>query len=360
MRQVVLVGAGAMGRAWMDTVARRPDLRVGAVVDLSVASAQQAARERGWDVPCVATVEQALATGDRPDLLLNVTVPDAHRAVSEAALRAGVPVLSEKPVTPRVADALALAAISEQCGTLLATSQSRRHSPGLRAFRDAVAAYGGAAQLDAAFFQNPRFGGFRDEMESPLLVDMAIHTFDQARFVLGSEPESVFCDEFSPPWSWYRGGAAAHAVFRFEDGARFGYSGSWCADGLTTSWNGAWRASAAGGSVEWDGETSVRAQDGDGPVRMRQPADEPEGLDAALAEFLDALEGGPAPSGEIRSNIWSLAMVEAAVASARSGVPARFDEVFAQAAAACVESARTAGDDATADLVASWGGAPPR
>ena len=112
--------------------------------------------------------------------------------------------------------------------------------------------------------------------------------------------------------------------------------------------------------MEWDGETSVRAQDGDGPVRMLHPADEAEGLDAALAEFLDALDGGPAPSGEIRSNIWSLAMVEAAVASARSGAPARFDEVFARAAAACVESARTTGDDATADLVASWGGAPPR
>ena len=360
MRQVVVVGAGAMGRAWMDTVDRRPDLRVGAVVDLSVASAQQAARERGWDVPCVATVEEALAAGDQPDLLLNVTVPDAHRAVSEAALRAGVPVLSEKPVTPRVADALALAAISEQCGTLLATSQSRRHSPGLRAFRDAVAAYGGAAQLDEAFFQNPRFGGFRDEMESPLLVDMAIHTFDQARYVLGSEPASVYCEEFSPPWSWYRGGAAAQAIFRFADGARFAYSGSWCADGLTTSWNGAWRASAAGGSVEWDGEQAVSAQDAHGAPRTLRPVEQAEGLDAALAEFLQALDGGPAPSGEIHANIWSLAMVEAAVASARSGAPVLLDDVFARAAEACVTAARSSGDDATADLVASWGGAPPR
>lgn len=360
MREVVLVGAGAMGRAWMDAVGRRPDVRVSALVDVSVPAARQAAQERGWDIPCVATVAEAFAAVRQPDMLLNVTIPDAHREVSEAALRAGVPVLSEKPVTPTVADALALAAVSELHGTLLATSQSRRHAPGLRVFRDTVAAYGGAGQLDAAFFQNPRFGGFRDEMDSPLLVDMAIHTFDQARFVLESEPESVYCEEFSPSWSWYRGGAAAQAVFRFGNGARFGYSGSWCADGLTTSWNGAWRASSAGGSVEWDGEGTVRAQGREGPVQALPLPDEPEGLDAALAEFVDALEGGPAPSGEIRTNIWSLAMVEAAVASARTGSPVRFDDVFADAAAACVAAARAAGDDAVADLVASWGGAPPR
>lgn len=360
MREVVLVGAGGMGRAWMDVIERRPGLRVSALVDVSVAAAQAAARERGWDVPCLATVAEAFAVVEPPSMLLNVTIPEAHRAVSEAALRAGVPVLSEKPVTPTVADALALAAASEQQGVLLATSQSRRHLAGLRAFRDAVAAYGGAAQLDAAFFQNPRFGGFRDEMDSPLLIDMAIHTFDQARYVLGSEPASVYCEEFSPPWSWYRGAAAAEAVFRFADGARFAYSGSWCADGLTTSWNGAWRASTAGGSVEWDGEQAVRAQDADGAPHTLRPLEQAEGLDAALAEFLQALDGGPTPSGEIRANIWSLAMVEAAVASARSGVPVLLDEVFARAAEACVTEARSSGDDATADLVASWGGAPPR
>jgi predicted dehydrogenase len=360
MRRVVVVGAGGMGRAWLDTVARRGDLAVSGIVDVSVRAAETAARERGWDIPCVASVEEAFAQAGRPDLLLNVTVPEAHRAVSEAALRAGVPVLSEKPITPTVADALALAALSEATGVLLATSQSRRHSAGIRAFRDAVTAAGNAAQLTAAFFQNPRFGGFRDEMASPLLVDMAIHQFDQARYVLGAEPESVYCDEFSPPWSWYRGGAAAEAVFRFAGGARFAYSGSWCADGLTTSWNGDWRASAPTGSVRWDGERDVIVQGREGDPRPVAVGGGAEGLDAALEEFLAALDGGPAPSGEVGSNIWSLAMVEAAVASARSGAPVLLRDVFAEASAAAVAEARAAGESAIADVLAAWGGAPPR
>ena len=168
--------------------------------------------------------------------------------------------LSEKPVTPTVYEALLLAGLSEATGVLLATSQSRRHSPGIRAFRDALRSLGGAGQLDVQFFQNPRFGGFRDEMEHPLLIDMAIHQFDQARYILGADPVSVYCEEFNPPWSWYRGDAAAQAIFRFDDGTRFSYTGSWCADGLTTSWNGSWRGSAPDGAASWDGETGVVAQ----------------------------------------------------------------------------------------------------
>ncbi|MBW9121095.1 Gfo/Idh/MocA family oxidoreductase [Microbacterium trichothecenolyticum] len=349
-----------MGRAWLDTVAHRDDLRVSAIVDVSVETARGAAAERGWDIPCVSSVDEAFVAAGRPGMLLNVTIPEAHRAVSEAALRHGVPVLSEKPVTPTVSDALALAAVSELTGVLLATSQSRRYSAGIRSFREEVAGAGGAAQLTAMFFQNPRFGGFRDEMESPLLIDMAIHTFDQARYVLGADPVSVYCDEFSPPWSWYRGDAAAEAVFRFEDGARFAYSGSWCADGLTTSWNGSWRASTASGSVSWDGEAEVRAQYRDGDPRTVPVGGGEEGLAAALAEFVAALDGGPAPSGEVRANIWSLAMVEAALASARTGQAVRLDDVFAAASAHATQAARAIGDHAVAEAIAAWDGAPPR
>ena len=39
-------------------------------------------------------------------------------------------------------------------------------------------------------------------MDSPLLVDMSIHTFDAARYVTGADPVSVQCTEFNPAWSW--------------------------------------------------------------------------------------------------------------------------------------------------------------
>lgn len=358
MRDVIVVGAGAMGRNWMDTVARRDDLRLAAVVDVVLPAARAAAEERGGGVASFASLGEALAAAPA-SIVVNVTIPEAHFEVSSQALRAGVPVLTEKPVTPTVREALYLAAISEATGVLLATSQSRRHSGGIRAFRDALAALGGAEQLDTRFFQNPRFGGFRDEMDSPLLVDMAIHSFDQARYLLGSEPTSVYCEEFSPSWSWYRGAAAAHAVFRFADGSRFAYSGSWCADGLTTSWNGDWRANAPDGSAVWDGEAGVTAQGRDGDPRRLPLPSGLEGLDAALDEFVTALDGGPLPSGEIHRNIWSLAMVEAAVRSAAEGRPVTLEAVFRAASEGALSDARTAGDDGAVEALRARDGIPP-
>ena len=37
-----------MGRAWMDTIARRPDTRVSAIVDVMPGAARSAADERRW------------------------------------------------------------------------------------------------------------------------------------------------------------------------------------------------------------------------------------------------------------------------------------------------------------------------
>ena len=347
-RDVIVVGAGGMGQAWLDTIARRADLRVSAVVDVVEQAAQACIDRRGLDASAFTDVDQALAAAPA-DLLVNVTIPEAHLPVSSASVRAGVPVLTEKPVTPTVAEALRLAALSRSRGVLVATSQSRRHARGITAFRDALRAAGGAEQLDAQFFQNPRFGGFRDRMPHPLLVDMAIHTFDQARFVLGTEPVSVYCEEFNPSWSWYDGAAAAEAVFAFAGGSRFAYSGSWCADGLQTSWNGAWRGSAAGGTASWDGETDVRTQGRDGDAASLPLPDADEGLDAALAEFLSALDGGPAPSGEIHRNIWSLAMVEAAVTSAEQGRRVLLSDIFDEALQTALRTATEDERDALAD-----------
>ncbi|MGB3730697.1 Gfo/Idh/MocA family protein [Microbacterium sp.] len=347
-RDVVVVGAGGMGQAWLDSIARRRDLHVSAVVDVVEQAAQASVVARGLDAAVFTDVQQALTTAP-VDLVVNVTIPEAHLAVSSAAVRMGVPVLTEKPVTPTVAEALRLAALSRARGVLVATSQSRRHTRGITAFRDALRTAGGAEQLDAQFFQNPRFGGFRDRMPHPLLIDMAIHTFDQARFVLGTEPVSVYCEEFNPSWSWYDGDAAAEAVFAFADGARFSYSGSWCADGLQTSWNGDWRGSAVGGTASWDGETDVRLQSRDGDVERPPLPDADEGLDAALAEFVAALDGGSAPSGEIHRNIWSLAMVEAAVASAEQGRRVLLADIFAQARQTALLTATDDERDALAD-----------
>ena len=57
----------------------------------------------------------------------------------------------------------------------------------------------------------------------------------------------------------------------------------------------------------------------------------PEQIAGSLAEFVDALRQGTVPTGEAHSNMLSLAMVEAAIRSAREARRVRIDEVLADA-----------------------------
>jgi predicted dehydrogenase len=168
-------------------------------------------------------------------------------------------------------------------------------------------------------------------MAEPLLVDMAIHQFDLARKLIGSEPVSVYCESYNPEWSWFDGNAAANAVFTFADGTRFAFTGSWCAPGLETSWNGRWRASASGGTATWDGDNPPVAELASGEALPAVLVDDPEQIAGSLVEFVAAVRDSTVPQSEVHSNVISVAMVEAAVRSASLGTPVRIADILESA-----------------------------
>jgi predicted dehydrogenase len=210
-------------------------------------------------------------------------------------------------------------AAAEASDRLLMVSQSRRYWRNLDAFRGQIAQLGRIGLVECSFFKAPHFGGFRDEMAYPLLIDMAIHQFDLARDLIGSEPEAVYCESFNPAWSWYAGDAAAEAVFEFTGGTRFAFTGSWCSPGLETSWNGSWRVSGERGTATWDGDHEPQARGADEQPISASVGNGPEQIAGSLAEFVAALRTGDTPSGEAHSNVLSLSMVEAAIRSAAEG-----------------------------------------
>lgn len=331
--RVIQVGSGGMGLVWLDLLTRNPDVELVGLVDLNLELAASALRDRSLEhLPTARSITELLQTC-AAEAVVNVTVPAAHHAVNLEAMCAGLPVLCEKPIAPTVAEAISLAAASEVTGMLLMTSQSRRYYQSITQFRQLVSTIGDIGTLTSEFFLAPRFGGFRDEMEYPLLVDMAIHTFDAARYILGAEPISVYCDSFNPSWSWYAGDASAMAIFDFDSGTRLSYSGSWCSPGVETSWNGRWLATGRNGAATWDGErdTAVSYDDDTRKAPVAPDDDSPEEIAGALAEFIVAIRTGSVPSGEVRSNIRSLAMVEAAVHSAQSGVRVQIDVLLEDA-----------------------------
>ncbi len=324
----MLVGAGRMGRSWAGAIVDNPDTSLVGWVDLSTDRVAEGIEAAGLsNVAVEEHIEPALLKCS-PDFVVDVAVPEAHHEITGYCLEQRVAVLGEKPLAANLEEARDLLRTSERTSTLFVVSQNRRYNTGLAAFKSLVAQrLGGVGQLNAEFYRAPHFGGFRDEMDSPLLVDMAIHTFDAARYVTGADPVSVQCTEFNPPWSWYRGAASAVAEFEFEGGLRFSYEGSWCADGLETSWESSWRAVGALGSAAWDGASNpiaeVRSPGGEGAELERIEAPSAtisgDGIAGSLADFVRALRTGETPMSECHDNIKSFAMVMAALESSRSG-----------------------------------------
>lgn len=347
----VLVGAGGMGRKWARVLQASSDVECVAVVDFNLAAAESAIEEAGLK-DCRTAVSLTELEDLDIEMVVNATIPEAHRQVTLEAFSRGIPVLSEKPIAPTVADGMALVAAAEAYGTFLMVSQSRRYFDAVTAIKRGLPKIGELGIISHQFFKAPRFGGFREKMEHVLLVDMAIHPFDLARFLVGSTPTAVYCEDFNPSWSWYEGAAAAHAVFEFSSGVRFGYTGSWCSPGNETSWNGEWRISGSEGTIEWDGEDLPRMTVGaDEPEVLTPSNSEPLEIAGALGEFVEALKTGSVPFGEAHRNLLSLAMVEAAITSSERRSSVDMGEILQDA---LVQARQRERDEKVSSVLNSW------
>lgn len=212
-----------------------------------------------------------------------------------------------------------------------AVMQDRRYLDPIVRFRHVLTsrAIGPLTTINADFYVGAHFGGFRDEKEHVLLLDMAIHSFDQARYLSGADPVSVYCHEWNPSGSWYRHGASAMAIFEMSNGVEFNYRGSWCAEGLNTSWECAWRAVGEKGTAVWDGHDSIHAEcvaGTEGFIREQQPVTIPElprpghvGHAGVIYDVLDCVKSDRTPQTICHDTIKNPAMVHAAIESATTG-----------------------------------------
>jgi len=341
--RAVVAGAGKLGPYWARELLEHPDCELAGWVDLDPARVRAEARRLGvGDVPAGPSLE-AMLDAQRPDFVVNVTAPAAHHAIVLAALRRGIPVLTEKPMAATLAEAVEMVAAADRAERLLMVSQNRRYMPELAAFRDTVGRLGPLSDLTCDFYiaHRDRAAEFLFAFAQPLLLDMAIHLFDGARAITGADPLSVYCEAHNPPWSWYSGPAAASAIFRMSDGLRFTFTGNWAAYGFQTSWTGSWRATGERGSVTWAGAGAPRVEPAPGervvasvPVTVPRDPARFLGLAGALADFVAALRTGSVPAGECHDNLRSLAMCHAAVESAARGVPVAVEPGGDESAAA--------------------------
>jgi myo-inositol 2-dehydrogenase/D-chiro-inositol 1-dehydrogenase len=186
---VALLGAGRLGAAHARTLSGLPEVHLAVVADPAPAARELGAR---YGARAVADAREAILD-PAVEAVVIVTPTGAHAAQIEAAARARKAIFCEKPIALDVPSTERALAVVKECGVPLQIGFQRRFDSGFaEAHRRISAGEIGRVHLLRSVSYDPypppphyipTCGG--------QFVDMTIHDLDVARFVTGSEVESV-------------------------------------------------------------------------------------------------------------------------------------------------------------------------
>jgi predicted dehydrogenase len=202
--RVALIGYGLAGAVFHGPlIAATPGMTVAAIVTSDPERRIQALRDYP-KVKLYASVEELWRDASRYDLAVVATPNRLHVPLGIAALRAGLPVVIDKPLAASVADAGKLLEVSRQCGKLVSVFQNRRWDNDFRTVRSLLEAnvdmLGPITRFESRFERYrpaPRHGAWRElsepEEAGGLLYDLGSHLIDQALVLFGN-PTSVYAE----------------------------------------------------------------------------------------------------------------------------------------------------------------------
>jgi predicted dehydrogenase len=216
---VAIVGAGFMGQLHAKSVADCDTARLAAIVDINADSGRAVAD--GFGVNHYSTVEDALQAGGIDAYV--VALPDRHHAgAASTLLKAGKPVLLEKPMAHSLAAAKEIAQAAQAGGARLMVAQLLRFDPRYVAAAKAVAdgLIGEPLHAKAGRIAN-RVVGTRMNGTSSVLFYLGVHDADAIQWVTGSPVNRVYSRAVSKlmPSLGVQSEDAIVSVVDFENGA---------------------------------------------------------------------------------------------------------------------------------------------
>jgi myo-inositol 2-dehydrogenase/D-chiro-inositol 1-dehydrogenase len=187
-----LIGAGRIGKVHAETIAFRiPEAKLAAVCDVNQAGAQALADRCG--IPVVVNHEQIFADKNI-DAVLICSSTDTHAGLIVKAAQAGKHIFCEKPIDhtlekiDRALDAVKRAGVKLQIGF------NRRFDPNFARVRKAIETGEiGTPHLMHIISRDPGPPPISYvKVSGGMFLDMTIHDFDMARFLIGDEVTEVY------------------------------------------------------------------------------------------------------------------------------------------------------------------------
>ena len=226
--RVVGVGAGYFSQFHLDGwrgIGDTADVDYVALCDRDRGKADALAAR--FAIASVYTDVEEMLSATRPDLIDIVTPPATHQALVEAACRAGVPIICQKPLAPTYAEAVTLVETAERAQVPLIVHENFRFQPWFRECKRLIDTGTLGALHSAAFRLRPGDGQgprayldrqpYFQTMPRLLVHETAIHFIDTYRYLLG-EVRGVYAQlrRINPVIA---GEDAGYLVFEFVGGA---------------------------------------------------------------------------------------------------------------------------------------------
>jgi myo-inositol 2-dehydrogenase/D-chiro-inositol 1-dehydrogenase len=184
-----VLGAGRMGQTHLRTLAGIPSVRVVVVADPDPASAEQGRAvvqaERAIADPLEAIRDPSV------EAVVIVSPTSTHARLIEAAVTAGKAVWSEKPIALGLAETEHVVELVERTGIPVQIGFMRRFDPGYLRAKERIES-GALGRLET--FRALSRDTYPPPLEflrtsGGLFLDMAVHDFDLARFLVGEVDE---------------------------------------------------------------------------------------------------------------------------------------------------------------------------
>ena len=190
---VGIIGAGRIGKVHAETIAfRLPEAAPVAIADLNRKAAEQVAARCG--IPKVAESSEEIFADPRIEAVLICSSTGTHADLVVQAAEAGKHIFCEKPIDHSLAKIdRALAAVAK-AGVKLQVGFNRRFDANFARVRQAVASGEiGTPHLMHIVSRDPAPPPVSYvKVSGGIFLDMTIHDFDMARFLIGDEVEEIY------------------------------------------------------------------------------------------------------------------------------------------------------------------------
>lgn len=190
---VALIGSGRIGRVHAETLSHHiPQAKLQAVSDIVLESAQQCAAD--FDIPTATRDYRHILDDPRIEAIIICSSTDTHAQIMVEAAQAGKHIFCEKPIALELSKIDHALNVVEQNKVKLMVGFNRRFDPSFKQAREMVATGKiGQPHLVRITSRDPAPPPIAYiNLSGGLFLDMTIHDFDMARFLIDDEIHELF------------------------------------------------------------------------------------------------------------------------------------------------------------------------